>query len=238
MRKLIKKSSIFAAYFLLPLSLIATDTSYSDFCNSQEAIPTELDQNLFTRHSSKKNNKNKTKKNSFARSLLITGESFDFVRNSGAFFSQSFSDQLRIPSIVLPSVSNLPTQPTASIGFRIPSDFNSKLKSTIKVQFITASSQLLFEGNASLVLHVDAAKPNETLIGGTPIPATELGLTVNSVQNAPFNTAANYYMANFKINKVFNPGEFVYLTITRDNGTLDNFGSEIFIVGLELDYNR
>jgi len=47
-----------------------------------------------------------------------------------------------------------------------------------------------------------------------------------------------YYVAKVKTTRKFEPGDFVYLTVSRDNAVLNNFLPDIFVVGLELDYNN
>jgi hypothetical protein len=234
MKKLIKKGFILAAYLVLPLSLIASDIANLKADAFIEKKPSELDTALLTRQAIIPTVA--TRRNNLARSLLITGESFDHIRESGAFHRQFLIPKLRIPAIGLPSDFEFPT---ATIGFRIPSDYNKRLESVLKVQFVTTTSELIFSGNVAVVLNADIASPNGTLIGGTPnIPPRTLGFEIINVQSAPASAAANYYVAKVKTTGEFEPGDFVYLTVSRDNAVLNNFLPDIFVVGLELDYNN
>lgn len=223
MKGLIKAASFLPIYFLLPLSVLASDVVPS----LDSDVSSEFDYSLVTR---KRGNKHKVTQR---RTLSIQGESFDSVPGSGAIFHQSLNAKLRIPVVELPSA---PTFPLAAIGIRIPSDFNSNLKSTFRVQFVTNPNELELSGNVRIVINSEQASPGGTLAGGNP-PSIFVGEAELQVQVAPATKAANYYLASITTQK-FKPGQFVYITIGRDNNISNNFPNAINIVGLELDYNR
>lgn len=216
------------AYVFISLSLFVIGvTGLEAVCPLDSGIIAEAS-NHFLCH--KKRNIPVIKRPVLSHPLVFTGKDLSADAETGAIFLDAFSGSFAFPTINLPFSGS----PTATIAFRIPLTYKPRELANINLQFMTAGNALSGIGDVSIIVNGAIARSGQPLNDGEPILLG--GVLVDNVISG--GTVNRYYAANVFIGKKVKPGDFVEVTIIRNNDVFDaghtNLNADIFLCGVSL----